>query len=115
MGFYKNVLISAIIQLIILLAILGVMMSYGNKNIMFPAELSDCPDYYTLNTLGQCTSNHVIYKSNPNCDMVDFTGPSYKVPGMGEKSGICKKKMWATGCNVTWDGITNNSNICYSA
>jgi hypothetical protein len=115
MGFYKNVLISAIVQLIILLAILGTFMSYGNKKIMFPAALSDCPDYYTLNAVGQCESNLAIYQSNPRCDIGDFTGDTYKVPGMGSTSGVCKKKQWASACKITWDGITNNTDICYSS
>ena len=26
--------------------------------------------------------------------------------------GLCMKKVWANECDLTWDGITNNNEIC---
>ena len=49
-----------------------------------------------------------------NCTDVDFNLGDYKNPGMGKLSGICKKKEWANGCKVNWDGVTNNRMVCYT-
>jgi hypothetical protein len=114
MGFYKNALYITLFHLLILLAVMALLLHYGNKKVIFPAQMSDCPDYYTLDSGNKCIANTSIYKPANGCDSVDFTKTEYKVPGMGERSGICKKKNWAIGCGVSWDGITNNGDICYT-
>ena len=99
----------------------------GKGNQIYPAVLSPCPDYYSLDTLGKCNANPNIWKIPDNsmskvksklsssflaCNSVDFSGNS--LPGTGPSSGLCNMKTWANECGVTWDGITNNSSICYN-
>lgn len=123
--YQRNVLIVAVVVLIVILTTLGVLMSStskGNNKSIYPSEISECPDYYTMDLSSSDISTNVVCKvatniydmNTTNCQTVDFSASQYKIPGMGPTSGICNKKNWAIGCGVTWDGITNNSNVCYS-
>ena len=114
MDFYKSILILAVLSLIIILSIFGVILSNMSKKQIYPANISKCPDYYSL-VSESCVSNDTIYsKSNDiNCSNLDYKSDYFNVSGMGPNSGLCSKKKWAIGCGVSWDGITNNSNICY--
>lgn len=136
MNFYKIVTIIAIVILIIFLTITGVVLNSSSKEkIIFPPYISMCPDYYVYNeNSDECQGPSIISSSltttiddNPiNCNNFrirnkkiddsesdeDITGHSFNQPGMGPNSGICAKKKWANGCNVHWDGITNNEDVC---
>lgn len=101
MGFYKSFLIGVTIQLIILLAIMAVILSNKNKNQEFPATISSCPDFYSLNPSSHCVMEQDVYSSRINtCTTVDTS-----------KMTAMEKKSWATRCGVAWDGITNSSII----
>jgi hypothetical protein len=114
MGFYKSLLMGTLVSLIIVLAIMGVILGNTAKNQIFPAEYSSCPDYYTINSENSCKINSNIYSNtNPDCMYKDFSSNKYTVAGTGPLSGLCEKKKWANQCGVTWDGITNDSKICY--
>jgi len=114
MDFYKSILVLATISLIIILSIFGVILSNMSKKQVYPSNISKCPDYYSL-VSGTCVSNDTLYsKSNDSkCKNLDYKSEVYNVSGMGPTSGLCLKKKWANDCGVSWDGITNNSNICY--
>jgi hypothetical protein len=114
MGFYKTTLIIAIIHLIIFLAILGVVMSNKSQTqMLFPNEISKCPDFYQFDGTS-CMVNSGIYAfpNNSSCQTFNLSAAKYLPKGTGSASGLCAKKNDATTCNITWDGITNNSNIC---
>ena len=114
MDFYKSILILAVLSLIIVLSIFGVILSNMSKKQIYPASISKCPDYYSL-IAGTCVSNETLYSKSDDskCGNVDYTTDYYNVSGTGPNSGLCSKKRWANDCGVSWDGITNNSNICY--
>jgi hypothetical protein len=114
MDFYKSILILAVLSLIIILSIFGVILSNMSKKQIYPANISNCPDYYSL-VAGSCVSNDVIYKKSKdvNCNSLNYKSEYFNVSGIGPNSGLCSKKKWANECGVSWDGITNNSNICY--
>ncbi len=114
MGFYKLTIIIAIIHLILFLAILGVIMSYSRTEQIYPGQISTCPDFYTFDG-SFCNANRNIYtfSSDSNCDSLDMTLNTYKPPGTDAHSGLCAKKNKAQECKISWDGITNNSDICY--
>jgi hypothetical protein len=113
MDFYKSILILAALSLIIILSIFGVILSNMSKSQVYPANISTCPDYYSL-VSDSCVTNGVIFNNKDlNCQKNDFKNHIYKSEGKGVNSGLCAKKQWATKCGVSWDGITNNSNICY--
>jgi hypothetical protein len=111
MIFYKNVFISTILSVILLLGIVVVVMYYTNNKQIYPPILSRCPDFYNLNDNNLCV-NSGVWNETSGCDYMDFSGNEYNVQGVGPTSGLCKKKEWASGCKVTWDGITNNYSIC---
>lgn len=114
MGFYKLTIIIAIIHLIIFLAILGVIMSYSYTDKIYPSQTPTCPDFYTFDG-SFCNANPNIYtfSSSSACNSIDMTDSVYKIPGTNENSGLCAKKNKAQECKISWDGITNNSDICY--
>ncbi len=101
MGFYKNFAIGFAIQLIILLAIMAVVLSNKSKNQTFPAELATCPDFYRQTVPGRCEMVPSVYSSrDPGCVTLYPKNISHE-----------EKKIWAAGCGVAWDGITNSSII----
>ena len=117
---------SVIIIVLILLTILGVIMYNSQGNQIFPSIYPPCPDYYSINSSGLCTGSTNVwdftkdsvsvpnYTGNPLCSQMNFSGVPFTNAGIGKTSGLCAKKTWASTCNVTWDGITNNSSICYN-
>jgi hypothetical protein len=120
MLWYKNLFISTILSVLLLLAIIAAVMYFSSKKQIFPAVFQPCPDYYNMDLSGNCHINHSIWdigatsssRTDLSCNDVNFS--KLKNPGMGPSSGLCSKQRWAQDCTVTWDGITNNSAICYS-
>ncbi len=101
MGFYKTALIGFTVHLILLLGIMAYILSNKDNNQQFPATLSTCPDFYSLNQDGQCIMDTSVYASrDQNCLKLNPRDLAFN-----------DKKLWAVGCGVSWDGITNNSSI----
>jgi len=101
MGFYQNTIIAFAVQLVILLIIMAVIISNKNNSQEFPATLSGCPDFYSLNESGNCTTEANIYSNKkPQCTRLNPKGMS-----------LDEKRNWASDCGVSWDGITNSSSI----
>mgnify|MGYP005655454997 CR=1 FL=1 len=115
MNFYKIIPIIAIIVLIVCLSAVGVALNYTSQDVIFPPNISDCPDFFVKKD-NKCVNVKNLGKDDPQvCSNVDFNlGDTYKNPGMGESSGICAKKKWANDCKVNWDGVTNNRMVCHS-
>lgn len=115
-------LISTILSVILLLGLVAYMISSSNNVQIFPATISECPDYYDLNSSNMCVANTNVWNTTDmvsNCSTINFnsgtrwsTGVSYSTPGKGKGSGICAKKQKANSCRISWDGITNNTGIC---
>ena len=115
-------LISTILSVVLFLGILAYVM-YNAKSVqIFPATISDCPDYYDINSDNLCVMNTNVWSGVPDgCGSIDFKKGtfasgnntlSYTTPGKSASSGICAKKLKAQSCGITWDGITNNTSIC---
>ena len=101
MGFYQNTMIAFAVQLVILLIIMAVIVSNRNGTQEFPANLSVCPDFYSLNDAGLCVTDANVYSSTlPQCIRLNTRG-----------MGLNEKRNWASDCGVSWDGITNSSSI----
>ena len=116
MIYYKNMVVSVILSVVLLLIFIGVIMYNSKNNQIYPAVFSPCPDYYSLDSLGKCNANTSIwgFSAGNKCLSNNFSDKSYKTPGVGKGSGLCSMKQWASDCGVTWDGVTNNSSICYN-
>jgi hypothetical protein len=113
MNFYTSLFTGTIILLVVLLIIIGYLMSLSRKNETYPPSLKECPDYYSLDVSGVCKIGSNIYSNDISCNSEKFTKDQYKKDGTGPTSGLCAKKLWAIKCGVTWDGVTNNDNLCY--
>ena len=110
MSSFKNIIvIIAVITLIILFIIFGVMLYYAKSKEIYPPVTADCPDYWLSQQQGKkqlCVNRLHLGKDSCN-RIMDFTTNKWK--GVDH---ICKKKQWATNCDLTWDGITNSSKQC---
>ena len=137
MGFYKQLSIIALIFLIIALSVVGTILVNSKDTTTFPPHISDCPDFYKKNDQGNCEAMKEYYDgtvgslTSPglsentgnilvgSCAELNFNyTPNdadniFKVQGSGPESGTCKKKQLSKECKITWDGITNNADICY--
>jgi hypothetical protein len=115
MGFYKQVIFIAIIVLIVSLAFIGSILSRSSSDFQFPPNIAKCPDFYTKISDTECESTkNTYFESEPRCHTLDLSHEKYLRKGTGPNSGACEKKKLADECGITWDGITNNADICYS-
>lgn len=94
----------AIITLIIFMVLIGVAFSTLNNNIIFPPNISSCPDFFEMTEDKKCVNVNSL--GNPKCAdrTFDFQTPEYLGP-----DGIRYKHKKAKECGWQWDGITNNS------
>lgn len=116
MNFYKTVCIVALVILVVSLAFIGSALAGSSKNMMFPPNISKCPDNYEIvydeyGDFGTCKNDA---NTISECDEEKFDDDVYNMPGIGATSGACAKKKWAKNCKVDWDGLTNNNIICHS-
>jgi len=101
MGFYKNTIIGFAVLLFLLLSVMVYIITSKNNIQEFPSTLSICPDFYSLNESGTCSTHVNVYASkDPNCTRMKPSGLS-----------MDEKRVWASDCGVAWDGITNSSSI----
>ena len=106
MNFQNTVILIASIILIIMLFIIGIALYRTQKNLKFPPVVSKCPDYWEM-------KDNICHnpKSLGTCgDKKDFNTNFYK-----GHDGDCLKSKWAERCELTWQGLTNNSKICDSS
>ena len=104
-NFQMIVISISVIFLIIMLVIIGIAMYKKKYTQVFPPIVSNCPDYWEDKSIGN-SSNCVNIKNLGTCGVKskDFSGTDWT-----SNEGICNKAKWARNCNLTWDGITNNS------
>lgn len=104
MSFYRNAIIAFALQLVILLAIVGMILANLNKSQEFPATLSECPDFYTMNNRGDCIMDQNVYsETSAKCTTYTLADREKQTPS--------QRKKWAVDCGVAWDGVTNNSDV----
>lgn len=97
--------------LILLLFIIGLVVVYFNlsnkvASAKWPPRLSSCPDYWIE---GQNANDETICTNEKNLGL--STCPDVISSDILAKSE-CEKSKWARSCNLTWDGITNKTDIC---
>ena len=114
MVFQKIVLSIAIGILIIMLVIIGMTLSKASYEETWPPIVGDCPDYWVdMSGNGEaCLNSHSLGRCNVPTEGENGTMNFNQSPFTGD-NGTCSKYNWATGCKVTWDGITSGiSNPC---
>lgn len=109
MNFQQIVLYMAIILLIVALIVFGSMLYTDAK--VYPPTQAQCPDYWIdmsggIGTGGYCINTKNLGKGGCSNRMNFNTGV-----WTGD-DGLCNKQKWAKGCDLTWDGVTNNPNAC---
>lgn len=109
----KQVFLWTLAILILTLGVIAYLLYVTKKKYIYPPYVNECPDYYYKNSLGECyDKNMIFFNSLDKCYKENFNKNEYNVQGRGSNSGLCKKKQWADKCNILWDGITNNTNLC---
>jgi len=107
MSFYRNAIIAFALQLVILLAIVAMIMANLNKSQEFPASISECPDYFSMDSNGDCIMDKSVYNSRTvsGTDCTNYTSVDRKDKTQADH------KRWAIQCGVAWDGLTNSSAV----
>jgi hypothetical protein len=108
--FQTTVMSIAIVLLILCLIFIGISLYRNKYNKDFPPILANCPDYWIdeseTNNGSKCVNKQNL--GNLQCDKtMDFSGSMWS----GD-AGLCAKSKWAKSCDLTWDGIDNNSGLC---
>lgn len=108
--FQTSVMSIAIVLLIIWLIFIGVSLYRSKYNKEFPPILANCPDYWVdeseTNNGSKCVNRQNL--GNSQCSKtMDFSSSMWNGP-----EGVCAKSKWAKSCDLTWDGIDNNSGAC---
>jgi len=125
-GFYKVIVLIAIITYIILMTIVVVLMT-RTKGQAFPPQESMCPDYWMTGSGTHCIIPNqgsqntgrlytkgtlVIPPHTPGVsgNVIDFGDGGWTALN-GSKTALCNKQSWANANGIVWGGVTN-SNTC---
>ncbi len=118
MTFQSTVMTISVVILIISLTFIGLALYRQKYKSDYPPVIANCPDYWSDNsetgngskcnldpniTLGNL-SQHCVPQNNNG---IDFSTAYYS-----GADGLCNKAKWAKGCNLTWDGISDNADVC---
>lgn len=109
-SFQSTVLYIAVILLIICLIFIGISLYRSKYHKTFPPIMANCPDYWVdlseKNNGAKCVN--VQNLGNEKCEKtMDFSGSMW-----AGDAGLCAKSKWAKSCNLTWDGVDNNTEAC---
>ncbi len=104
MRFQSLVIVIAIILLISSLTFIGYALYSNKSDQQFPPVQATCPDYWVAEGTNCINKQNLGTCPGP----MDFVN----IPHYQGDQGKCNKAKWAKSCGVTWDGITNNNNIC---
>ena len=128
-SFYLIILSVAVFILILALGFSGWMLSKQNDQIDFPNITTTCPDFWTIDEMGNCVQPNSADKFNyGSSDILSkyvklgTSGTPGPVPGKktdtasfdsknaawgSGKTGVCNKRKWSTNNNIQWDTVTN--------
>jgi len=109
-NFQSTVLIIAVILLSIFLIMIGISLYRNKHTYQYPPVVANCPDYWLDESNGtsiKCSNSKNLGKKG--CPKTfDFSAPFWS-----SDKGLCMKKNIANRCELTWDGVTNNSStVC---
>ena len=109
--FQKTVVTVASTILIISLCLIGITLYRQKYTSNYPPVIANCPDYWT-DTSGNNGSRCINEQNIGN--MACTRAPDFTTAMYAGTEGSCEKLKWATTCNLSWDGITNNPDKCGS-
>ena len=97
--------------LILVICLSLITFATSRKTTDFPPTTNQCPDFFSFDGTS-CVPPEGIYPSTGANYVGSIDIMSAGSPYLSTKSdSLCKKKGWAVPLGVTWDGITNNSEI----
>ncbi len=111
MSTFQSIVMSiSVVLLIICLIFIGVLLYKNKYSKKFPPIIANCPDYWLdqsdKNNGSKCFNAQNL--GNGQCPKtMDFSKSAWNGP-----DGLCAKSKWAKSCDLTWDGIDNNSDVC---
>jgi hypothetical protein len=108
MNFQRIILICAIILLILCLILIGMVLVNSKSTQQWPPLVGDCPDYWvdTSGNGSQCVNIKDLGICNALGQTTGHLTKDFSQSPFTGSTGTCEKYKWATGCKVTWDGIT---------
>lgn len=107
----KSILISSIVCFILSTFVVYVILYKSSKQIEWPPQTPDCPDWWK--SVGDGNNKKCInIKQLGTCKQKEMSFNNAIFQGT---QGNCSKYTWATNCNLSWDGITYGiTNPCKS-
>jgi hypothetical protein len=107
--FQNIVMITSTVILIVSLCFIGLALYKQKYSGDYPPIIANCPDYWI-----DSSGNGARCVVDPRNQIGTCTGPMDFTSAVwnGEGTGACSKYKWAKSCNLSWDGITNNADIC---
>lgn len=100
-AFQRIVLVSALVILVICLIFIGIALS-RTKLQQWPPVMAQCPDYWDVTTDASggviCTNTKKLGSKSSEAQCLTKKA--------SEMTSDCDRYKYATGCGVTWDGIT---------
>ena len=108
MNFQRIILIIAIVLLILCLILIGMVLVNSKSSQQWPPMVGDCPDYWidTSGNGGSCVNIKNLGSCNFSTDATKHQTMDFTQPPFTGSNGLCSKYKWATGCQLSWDGIT---------
>jgi len=110
MDYKTTISIIAVVLLIIALIFIAIALNTAKKNVQWPPTRADCPDFWDKHNPRWNRGRPICHnpKNIGKCGKwKQFNGEQWQGP-----YGDCRKKIWTTKCGLTWDGLTNNEDIC---
>ena len=115
MSFQEIILVISTVMLCLMLLMIGVLMYNRKYNDIYPPVQSSCPDYWKIvKKINSLTNKEEMQCENEqnlgtclNENVKNFNGSEWN-----GTNGMCNKQKWARRCDLSWDGITNNTRVC---
>lgn len=110
MSFQYTILKVALFVLVLFLGGIGYKMYQNRLDDVERRIIGSCPDYWKLTstTGGKTVCENVKNLGKSTCSKtMNFSVQPYNL-----QDGLCRKFKWAKGCDLTWDGVTNDINVC---
>ena len=113
-SFQKTTLIVSTVLLIIALIITGVLVMKALMNEKYPPIISDCPDYWDVTYNSDknlvCKNVSTINRGRSGCN--NYPVSQFLLNGSTDNDILCEKYKWSKKCDIAWDGVTNNKDVC---
>ena len=120
-SFKYSVLYVSVIILIIALVVIGLSIKNSVSSTTWPPVIGNCPDFWkfddatrecvNINDLGNADDTYCPnYPSATysTCDKFNFEDNTAYDGNVGK----CEKQKWADALGLSWDGITNDRDLC---